>query len=50
MLNSFNLTVMNTENKGDFWNGFVQGMIMNPVTMLLLSTGVLVAGDTETKR
>ena len=50
MLNSLNLTVMNTENKGDFWNGFVHGMIMNPVTMLLLSTGVLVAGDTETKR
>lgn len=50
MLNSLNLTVMNTENKGDFWNGFIQGMIMNPMTMLLLSTGVMVLGDSDEKR
>lgn len=38
---------MGKENRDDFWNGFVQGMQMNPITMLLLSIGLIATGDTD---
>lgn len=38
---------MGKENRDDFWNGFVQGMQMNPITMLLLSIGLIATGNTD---
>lgn len=38
---------MGKDNKDNFWNGFVQGMQMNPITMLLLSIGAINSYETN---